>query len=544
MKTMMRIGTLRAALLLLSLSFWAGGAAAQSSVADRSAQTYRNPVMAGDYPDPSVIRVGEDYWAMTTTGGWAPHFSIMHSRDLVNWRIVGAVFRTRPAWVKGDFWAPEIREDGGRYFVFYTGRRDEGNGKRGTLCVAVASAVAPSGPYTDHGPLVCGISELKNVGSIDPFLMRDEGGEPYLIWKADGNDAEPDEPTSIFAQRLSPDFQKLMGKRKEILRNTAAWEKHVTEGSYIVRRGGWFYHFYSGNACCGRSCEYALGVARSRKLLGPWEKNPANPILAANDAWQCPGHGDIVTTPDGRDYLLYHAYRKRADAFHIGREALLDEVEWNEQGWPVINGGRGPSGTAPAPTSLAARASQAEFFDGFTSTELDASWQWPMSGEQTARVDTATGVLTLAPAPALKTKDDVTGAVLAQRVTSGDYVATTLVDARDVGAGATAGLAAYSWRDNAVGVTISLGRISVWRRDGRDQQTHATARAPSAPSIYLRMTVTEGEQFRFAYSANGRDWNELGGAVQAGNVEGAHVALTASGPGGARFDWIKITPRK
>jgi beta-xylosidase len=108
---------------------------------------------------------------------------------------------------------------------------------------------------------------------------------------------------------------------------------------------------------------------------------------------------------------------------------------------------------------------------------------------------------------------------------------------------ATAGLAAYSWRDDAVGVTVGEGRVFVWRRDGKDQQTPATVAAPNTPSVYLRMTVTDGEQFRFAFSANGRDWKELGAAIQAGNVEGAHVALTAGGAGaGARFDWLKITP--
>jgi beta-xylosidase len=529
-----------AAFLLFGLSLWAGGAAAQQ----QSSNTYANPVMAGDYPDPSVIRVGSDYWATATTGGWAPHFSILRSTNLVNWSTVGAVFQKRPAWVKDDFWAPEIREDGGRYFVFYAGRRDEGQGKRGTLCVAVATASAPAGPYTDHGPLVCGISERKNVGSIDPFFVRDENNDPYLIWKADGNDAEPDEPTSIFAQRLSDDFQKLLGKRKEILRNTTtSWEKHVTEGSFILKHGGWFYHFYSGNACCGRSCDYALGVARSQKLLGPWEKNPANPILAANDAWQCPGHGSIVTTPAGRDYLLYHAYRRSADAFHIGREALLDEVVWGDNGWPIINAGRGPSGTAAAPVEPIARsAAQTEFFDGFTSTELGASWQWPMANEQTARVDAASGFLILAPS-ARPGSDNLTGAVLAERASSGDYVATTLLDTRAMTAmDATAGLAAYSWRDNAVGVSWSRGQVFVWRRDGRDRQTGATVPAPGASSVYLRMTVAGGEQFRFAFSANGRDWKDLSPVVHAPNVEGAHVALTAGGAG-ARFDWVKITTK-
>jgi beta-xylosidase len=514
-------------------------------VAQSSSSSYANPVMAGDYPDPSVIRVGSDYWAMATTGGWAPHFSIMHSHDLVNWRVVGSVFQTKPAWAKGDFWAPELIADNGRYFVFYTARRDEGAGKRGTLCVAVATAPSPSGPYTDHGPLTCQISELKNVGSIDAFFVRDENQEPYLIWKADGNDANPQQPTVIFAQRLSEDGTKLLGKRREILRNTAAWEKHVTEGSYILRHDGWFYHFYSGNACCGRSCDYALGVARSRKLLGPWEKNPANPILAANEAWQCPGHGDIVTTSDGRDYLLYHAYRHRPDAFHIGREALLDAVKWNENGWPSINDGHGPSGTAVAPVKLEAGSAQVEFFDGFTQPQLDASWQWPTSGVQGSRVDAAPGgylVLT----PGAQNADKFTGAVLAQRASSGDYVATTLVDTRSLAAGTSAGLSAYSWRDDAIGISIGEGRVFVWRRDGKDQQTSAETVAPNATSIYLRMTVTGGEEFRFAFSANGRDWKELGGAVQAGNVEGAHIALTAGGAAGtgAKFDWIKIRPAR
>jgi xylan 1,4-beta-xylosidase len=523
--------------LLLCLFVWTTAAA-------QNAATYTNPVMAGDYPDPSVIRVGQDYWAMVTTGGWAPHFSILQSRDLINWRVAGAVFQKPPAWAKDDFWAPELIEDKGRYFVFYTARRDDGPKKRGTLCVAVATALAPAGPYTDRGPLVCQISERKNVGSIDAFFVRDEAGEPFLIWKADGNDAEPDVPTSIFAQRLSEDFSKLLGKRKEILRNTAAWEKHVTEGSYILRRGEWFYHFYSGNACCGRACEYALGVARSRKLLGPWEKNPANPILAANEMWQCPGHGDIVSTPGGRDFLLYHAYRKRADAFSIGREALLDEVKWNEQGWPTINDGRGPSRTAPLPLDVSASRTQTEFFDGFTAPQLEASWQWPMFGQQSARVDARSGYLALSPvaAPGGNALDKWTGAVLAQRTSSGNYVATTVVDTRGLTAGATAGLAAYSWRTDAVGVGVGDGQIFVWRRDGKVQNVPATVAAPDAPSIYLRMTVKDGEQFRFAYSANGRDWKELGGAIQAGNVEGAHVALTASGAG-ARFDWLKITPK-
>src|SRR3954470_31742 len=142
-----------------------------SSASARQA-VYRNPVVAGDYPDPSVIRVGEEFWAATTTGGWAPHFALLRSRDLVNWEKLGYVFQTKPVWAKDDFWAPEIVADHGRVLIYYTARRDEGPKKRGTLCVGVATAQSPAGPYEDRGALVCEIAERGGVGSIDAGFVR------------------------------------------------------------------------------------------------------------------------------------------------------------------------------------------------------------------------------------------------------------------------------------------------------------------------------------------------------------------------------------
>jgi beta-xylosidase len=502
------------------------GAAAQA--------LYHNPVMRGDHPDPTVLRVGADYWALVTTGGWAPHFTILRSPDLVNWRTVGAVFQQKPDWAKGDFWAPQLVEDGGRFYLYYTARREEGKNKKGTLCVAVATAPRPDGPYTDHGPLVC-----QMIGSIDAFSLRDETGQRYLIWKEDGNDR--DQPTPMWAQPLTADGLKLTGKPKQLFRNTAMWERHVVEGAYVLRRNGWYYMFYSGNACCGRGCNYALGVARARKILGPWEKNPANPIIGANSAWQCPGHGDVVTTPDGREYLLYHAYRKDRDTFNTGREAVLDLIEWNEKGWPVINGGRGPASEAPAPLGRIEPAPASEFFDGFSTGQLAPAWQWPMNAAQRVRLDAqGGGHLTLAPLnPAA---DAWTGAVLGWRVPSGNYTATALVDARALAAGTRAGLAAYSWRDAAVGIALGDGKVFIWQREGRRQDTLTTVLAPTdAAALYLRMTATDGEAYSFAYSANGRDWTPAGQRVNASYIESAHVALTAAG-GAARFDWVRVDP--
>src|ERR1035438_4807208 len=107
---------------------------------------YRNPVIAGDHPDPSIIRVGKDYWATCTSSAWGPLFPLLHSTDLVNWEQTGAVVTHRPEWATGDFWAPEISEFNGRFFVYFVARQHNGR-----LSVAVATAEKPGGPYTDHG---------------------------------------------------------------------------------------------------------------------------------------------------------------------------------------------------------------------------------------------------------------------------------------------------------------------------------------------------------------------------------------------------------
>ena len=499
------------------------------------AQTYKNPVIAGDFPDPTVIRVGEDFYAATTTGGWAPHFPILHSRDLVNWKIVGAVFERKPAWAKGDFWAPELAADKGRFFVYYTARREEGAGKKGTLCVAVAVAEKPTGPYTDKGTLVC-----QEMGSIDAFFTRDENGKPFLIWKEDGNDRR--QPTWLYAAELTENGTKLKGKPKKLFRNTEPWENHVVEGSFIIRRNGWFYHFYSGNACCGRGCNYALGVARAKKLLGPWEKNPKNPILAANDAWQCPGHGSIVATGDGRDFLLYHAYRKRADAFNIGREALLDQIEWTVDGWATINNGHGPSGAAALPFPEMRQKTIVSIVDEFNDTLIEPHWSFPMFNDQLMREEN--GFLTIAPTEKQLSAEKMPEIVLAERAVSGTYAATARIDFKNLASDEFAGISAYSWRGNAVGASVGGGKIFAWRREnGKQQMVSSADLPPNVSAIYLRMSAEDGELYQFAFSSDGKNWHELGDKVTGSHVEGARVALIYNGKTtkpNARFDWLRV----
>src|SRR5690606_27315449 len=131
-----------------------------SNIAETSQVTIENPVLPGDFADPSVVRVGKDYWATATSSEWAPLYPLLHSTNLVDWEIVGHVFpEDLPEWAESNFWAPEIAYDNGKYFIYYTAKK-----KNGPLCVGVASAVDPKGPYEDHGVLIC-----QEAGAIDGF---------------------------------------------------------------------------------------------------------------------------------------------------------------------------------------------------------------------------------------------------------------------------------------------------------------------------------------------------------------------------------------
>jgi xylan 1,4-beta-xylosidase len=498
------------------------------------AQNYKNPVIPGDFPDPSVIRVGSDYYATATTGGWSPHFPILYSRDLVNWKIVGAVLYQKPKWAKGDFWAPEIVEDKGRFFVFYTARRDDGKNKKGTLCVAVAVSNKPQGPYTDKGTLVC-----QEMGSLDADFIRDEQGKPYLIWKEDGNDRG--QPTWLYAQELDESGTRLTGSPTRLFRNTEAWEGGVIEGSFVFRRGEWFYMFYSGNSCCGRQCNYALGVARSRTLLGPWEKNPANPILAANETWQCPGHGSIVETPDDRAFLLYHAYRKSDLGFQIGREALLDEVKF-ENGWATINNGKGASVLAATPFKNTEQQSIfANSSDEFSGNKLSAQWSERLSDFNLTEV--SNGFLKLSPSRTQPTQQKET--VISQRMVAGDYTAIAKIDFERLKDEESAGMAVSTWRGHGLGISVSKEKVFVWqKRDDVKREITKTTMSGMLKNVQLKIEVKNAAEYRFSFSTDqGKNWQQLGETVDGRFIEGGRISLIYEGSftqADAKFDWLKV----
>lgn len=321
----------------------------------RPAALYANPVLDADFPDPTVIRASDGfYYAYATQserdGKWI-NMQVARSADLVRWDYLGDALPVKPAWASKtqDFWAPHVDEANGRYYLYYSAKPDAAltDDKRG-LCLAVATATRPQGPYTDIGrPMLCGDGFV----NIDPMTYTDPAtGKLLMYW---GSGFKP-----IKVQALAPDRLSFAPGSRPIdlvpvvpSKDNAEYQKLV-EGAWVHRRDGYYYMFFSGDNCCGPRAHYAVLVARSRSAEGPYELAPNKIVLERSPAWFAPGHNSIVTDADGQDWIVYHAVdvnrprTKPTDEVNTRRIMLIDRIEWRD-GWPLYV--RPSSGPRPAP---------------------------------------------------------------------------------------------------------------------------------------------------------------------------------------------------
>ena len=498
-------------LLLLVIAAADAAAGLGSGFSPQSNRGSVAPIIPGDHPDPTIVRIGATYWTTNTSGDWAPVFVLYRSSDLFHWQPTGSIFPVAPTWAEGSFWAPELVADQGRVLVYYVGRK-----RGGPLCVAVATAARPEGSFTDHGPIVC-----EPDGSIDPSFIRDESGKPYLIWKEDGNSIR--KPTPIWAQPLTSDLLRLTGGKTQLIVNEpASWEGGVVEGPFIQRHDGRFYLFYAGNACCGVKCNYAEGVARADQLLGPWQKDPANPIIRPNETWKCPGHGTAVEDPQARDYFLYHAYPADGTVY-LGRESILDPITWNSDGWPQINSGRGPGDDGVEHRTETARYS---FSDDFKESALSPEWRWPVNRPASYHLDR--GKL------ALDASTDGPAFVVREPLGT-DYEATVTVSANSSAEG---GIGVIGNAQSELVLGVRETRLTLWRiaNAGRTVIWHTDI--PAKTDVRLRVSSDGLSKASFSYSLDRTHWIAAGPANSADGLplwdHGFRIGLVADGVAGSK----------
>jgi arabinan endo-1,5-alpha-L-arabinosidase len=329
------------------------------------AHVYANPVINADFPDPTVIRAPDGlYYAYATQtqrdGRWI-NIQLASSADLVHWRYLGEALPLKPSWASRtqDFWAPHVSRAGERYVLYFSAKPDTTlSDKNAGMCIGVATSQSPAGPYVDIGrPLLCGPGFV----DIDPMEFEDPAtGKHLLYW---GSGFEP-----IKVQELSADLMSFASGSSPKALVAPNGEKGsfpvLVEGSWVLRHGGWYYLFFSGDNCCGPKANYAVMVARSRSATGPFETfehatgKPHSIILEKSSRWIAPGHNSVITDRAGNDWIVYHAVdvrrprEKPTDDLNTRRVMLIDRIRWRN-GWPSIHG---PSATRkPAPADVGSR---------------------------------------------------------------------------------------------------------------------------------------------------------------------------------------------
>jgi beta-xylosidase len=325
----------------------------------------------------------------------------------------------------------------------------------------------------------------QEVGSIDAFPMRDENGKLFIVWKEDGNSVKA--PTPIWASEMNEERTALVGEKKELFRNNLPWEGNLVEGVSMLRHREYFYAFYAARGCCGIGCNYVVGIARSKKLLGLWEKYQKNPMMDNAGEWVCPGHGTPIEK-DGKNYFLYHAYNKTSNAF-TGREGLLTEFIFNQDGWIEFI----------KSDSIGSNADRHSFVDKFDGASLRDNWQWSVFQPVTRQLKG--GELHVNGNPSS------TGAYLGTKIFAANYKATALVCAKT--SSSSAGIGIIGDDKNAITAMYKNNTLELIQiKDGKDTVLF-TSKVLAGQKLHLAVEVNNNKDIRFLHSINGKDFITL-----------------------------------
>lgn len=334
---------------------WASGIEGQRK-ADLGNGTFLNPILAGDHPDPSILKDGQDYYMVFSTFRSYPGLVIWHSRDLVNWQPLGPALRKNV----GDVWAPELVKHEDRYYIYFPAL----HAGRPSNFVIWADDI--NGPWSD--PI-----DLK-VGHIDPGHAVGPEGRRYLFLSA-GHRVE-----------LAPDGLSALGSPEKVYDGWKFPDDWIVAGfgleaPKLIHHGGYYHMLSAQGGTAGPPTSHMVVSARAKSIDGPWENSPYNPIVRTSSAaekWWSRGHGTLVEGPGGGWYLVYHAYEN--GFYNLGRHTLLEPVEWTDEGWLRATGADVarpipmPSGGEAVPHGFA-------FSDDFSTDKMGLQWGFYDGGD-------------------------------------------------------------------------------------------------------------------------------------------------------------------
>ncbi len=462
---------------------------------------YPFPIVRGDYPDPTMVRVGADYYLTHSCNPYAPGLLVWHSRSLTDWQPVGPALTD----YDGDIWAPDIVYHDGLFYIYYT--TSGGN--------HVVTAPRAEGPWSRPVNL--------HVPHIDPGHIALPDGRRFLFLSG-GHRVE-----------LTPDGLTAKGNVEKVYAGwpiPSGWriEGEALEGPKLLLRDGWHYLLSAEGGTAGCATSHMVVVARARSIDGPWENAPRNPLLrtaSRDELWWSRGHGTLIDTPDGDWWIVTHAYR---NGFHtLGRHTLIEPIVWTADGWPVLD-----AASRPLPNRT-----EGDFFlppepplsDDFAGDAL--GWQWRLLGEHDrARYEVGGGVLRLAGCGTSPAEGSAPLCCLPR-----DPFYTVNVEVALDGDEAEAGLLLFYNERCFVGLALDTDGLSVRRRTNKERFVKNGARRATLRIVHDRHDVDfwvrlPGEDWRqlpTSQEVSGWHHNALGGFVS------LRVGLYAAGSGAAAF---------
>lgn len=512
--------------------------------------TFTNPVLPGFYPDPSICRVGEDYYLVTSSFAYFPGVPIFHSRDLVHWKQIGHVLQ-RVSQLDLDglehsqgIFAPTLRYYGGLFYLITTNVGKGGN--------FVVTAEDPAGPWSDP-------YWLPNAPGIDPSLFFDDDGQAYYCGTRPAPEGEKYSGNwEIYLQKFDTETLSLVGETYPLWRGAlkdAIWP----EAPHIYKKDGWYYLLIAEG---GTGHHHAVTIARSQDITGPYVGNPANPILTHRHLGRDypivnTGHADLVETQNGEWWMVLLASRPSGGYYrNLGRETFLVPVVW-EDGWPIVSPGTGKvEWNYPVPDLPQGSPEPMPHRDDFNDKELGFVWNFIRTPREkfwslTERPDYLR--IQLKPETIDEQKNP---AFIGRRQQHHDFTATTVLEFEPAGSHEEAGLVLI--QNNKYYYRFVVARLN-------DEKVVQLVRCVNGKKETLAVKTLEYKRVYLQVVACGQDYSFYFGPDQkadevlfekadgrilstdaAGGFVGTYIGLYATSTGQTStnyvdFDWFQYT---
>jgi alpha-N-arabinofuranosidase len=511
------------------------------------AQSFKNPVIPGFYPDPSICRVGSDYYLVNSSFEYFPGVPVWHSTDMVHWQQIGNVLNRlsqlplKNCKPSNGIYAPTIRYHNGTFYMVVT-----------LVGVNMAyqnfyvTATNPAGPWSE--PIKV------DQSGIDPSLFWDDDGKAYFV---SNRATKSSDPRAIYQSEIDIATGKRLSDIKQLWKGSGG---SYVESPHMYKKDG---YYYLQTAEGGTAYGHSVAIGRSKNIWGPYESCPYNPILTNRMSYsplQGTGHADMVQATDGSWWMVHLAFRPAVDQIHfIGRETCLTPVEWKAGEWPVVNGnGQSDIVINKTPPNYQTQVPQPFNSEVITNFDQPLGYEWihirnPDSANYS--LTERKGYLRLK-GSSYNLYDLESPTLVARRQQHFDFSANTLLDFNPLKANEEAGLTMMM--DNRFHYDFYINSVNGKRfinlRYTLDALNQILQQLPLPDGEIELMVKGDKKLYTFSYQQKDGKMIEVGkintrflGTEVSGGYNGVIIGLYATGNGksstaNADFDWFKYNP--